>query len=219
MNKKRLKTQSQTKTKQLSKSTGVAAGEDLSDKHKLIIDEYYSNGYNKSRAVLEFSPNIKSQSAAVHVFNAIVSSAKAKKYMQSVQTRLRSSNHVGREQVASKLIEWAFADATEVLGNTPEELEIKALPSHIRASIQSVKVTTKTETNRQGNEVTTKSVDFKLINKLDALDKYAKIIGAYEIDNNQKRGITDLSDTSQEAQKALYKALTLIERDKQAKTK
>ena len=215
--KNKVKTQSQAKTIKLSKSTGVAAGEDLSDKHKLIIDEYYNNGYNKSRAVLEFSPNIKSQSAAVHVFNAIASTTKAKKYIQSVQARLRSQNHIQREQILSEFSQWAFVDTTQLVGLTPEQ--VKELPANVRRSIQSYKETERTETDRKGQEITIKTIDLKLVNKLDALKEAGKIIGAYEIDNNQKRGITDLSDTSQEAQNALYKALTLIERDKQAKRK
>ena len=166
---------------------------------------------------MEFSPNIKSQSAAVHVFNAIASTTKAKKYIQSVQARLRSHNHIQREQVLSEFSQWAFTDASQFTGLTPEE--IKELPAGVRRAIQSYKVTERTETDRKGQEITVKTIDLKLVNKLDALKEAGKIIGAYEIDNNQKRGITDLTDTSQEARNALYKALTLIERDKQAKNK
>jgi len=205
-NNKEKKTPTQTKTKALSKSTGVASGVDLIENHKHILEEYFNNGYNKSKAVMSIMPTVKSQSAAVHVFNAIASKPIAKKYINSIQARLRANVHISKEQSLTEFTSWSFTDATDFIGLSIEE--IKELPANVRRSIQSYKIVERTETDRGGNDVTVKTIDIKLVNKLDALKEATKIIGGYEIDNSQKNKTLDISSLDSSDQLALLKILT-----------
>ena len=218
MSNKSKKTQSHTNKSKLLKSHGVGSvpvkAKELSEKHKYILEEWSSNGYNKTKAVQTVCPEVKNSSAAVHVFNAIASKQEGKKYINSIQVRLRQSTHISKEQVLQELIHGAFTDATDYIGLTVEEL--KELPPATRRQIQHVKQTERTETDRRGQEVTTKTIDIKLINKLDALKETAKIIGAYEIDNNQKKGVINTTKAKPETMKALYNAMMLLERDNKA---
>ncbi|AKG94257.1 terminase small subunit [Polaribacter phage P12002S] len=208
------KTPTHTNKQQSTKNTGAVKVKELSEKHKYIIEEWSSNGYNKTKAVQTVCPEVGNSSAAVHVFNAIASKPSGKKYIEGVQTRLRKSTHISKEQVLQELIHGSFTDATDYIGLTTKEL--KELPPAARRQIQSFKETERTETDRAGNKITTKTIDIKLINKLDALKETAKIIGAYEIDNNQKKGLIDASKATDETKKALYNAMILLERDNKA---
>ena len=213
------KTQPHKQTKTISKKTGVVKAKqtkELSDKHILIIEEYYNNGYNKSKAVRTITPDVKSPSAAVHVFNAIASKPLAKKYIEGMQSRLRQSVHISKEQVLQELIHGAYTDATDYIGLTAEEL--KELPPSTRRQIQSFKATERTEVDRSGNEITTKTIDIKLINKLDSLKEVAKIIGAYELDNKQKSNSIDLSTMTIEDKLLLLRLKEASLKPKQIKT-
>ena len=208
------KTPTHTNKQQISKSSGVVKVKELSEKHKYILEEWSANGYNKTKAVQTVCPDVGNSSAAVHVFNAIASKPEGKKYINGMQARLRKSTHISKEQVLQELIYGSFTDATDFIGLDSKEL--KELPPATRRQIQSFKETERTETDRAGNKITTKTIDIKLINKLDALKETAKIIGAYEIDNNQKKGIIDASKATDETKKALYNAMMLLERDNKA---
>ncbi|MFK7947843.1 MAG: terminase small subunit [Saprospiraceae bacterium] len=201
------------------KNTGVINGVDLNPMHKDVLNEWFTNGYNKSKAVMVCNTKVKSQTSAVHIFNAIAGGKEAKKYISHLQSQLRSSNHISREQVLNELVQWSFTDISDLMNDEGGQLtpqQFKELPPAVRRAVQSYKINERTEVDRAGNDITIKTIDIKLVSKLDAMKETAKIIGAYEIDNNQKRGITDLTDVSQEAQKALFNAINLINKDKEA---
>lgn len=160
-------------------------------------------------------PTIKNQSQAVQVFNSIAIKPIAKKYIDSMHSRLRASVHISKEQVLQEFIHSAFTDATDYIGLTADEL--KALPPSVRRQIQSFKETERTETTRTGATITTKTIDIKLINKLDALKETTKIIGAYELDNTQKnKNSIDLSTIGDKDKAQLYSILMQsISKDKE----
>lgn len=208
------KTQSHTNKQPNKKNDGVIKVKELSEKHKYILEEWSANGYNKTKAVQTVCPDVGNSSAAVHVFNAIASKPEGKKYINSIQARLRQSNHISKEQVLAEFINLAFADITEFQGLTTEE--VKALPPNIRRQLESSKITERTETDRAGNTIVTRVYDYKLKKNNEPLKEVSKIIGAYEIDNNQKKGLIDASKATDETKKALYNAMMLLERDNKA---
>jgi len=197
------------------KKHGVVKAKELSERDKYIIEEYFSNGYNKSKAVTVVLPTIKNQSQAVQVFNSIASKTMAKKYINSMHSRLRASVHISKEQVLKEFINSAFTDATDYIGLTVEEL--KNLPAAARRQIQSFKLTDKKEETRGGNVIETRTIDIKLINKLDALKETTKIIGGYEVDNKQKnKNNIDLTAIGDKDKAQLYSILMQsISKDKE----
>jgi hypothetical protein len=179
---------------------------ELSEKHQFVIDEYFNNGYNKSKAVLAVYDELNNASTAGHTFNAIVKSKQGKAYLDSRRNSLSYKALINTEQVLTEFIQWGFADATDYVGLSVEEL--KALPPAARRAIQSFKEVVRTETDRQGNKTTTKTIDIKLVNKSDAMKETAKIIGAYELDNKQKSKVVDLKSASPEELNLLLKLFT-----------
>lgn len=203
------------KTSVVKTGAKVSNTKELNEKHKLILEEYFINGYNKSKAVLTICPEVKNSSAACHVFNTIANSSAGAKYKEGLQARLRRNTHISKEQVLNEFINTAYTDATDFIGLSEEEL--KKLTPSTRRQIQSYKVTERTEVDRKGNEVTIKTIDLKLVNKLDALKETAKIIGAYEIDNKQKNKTIDLSKATPEQLNVLLKLFTNKEQGNDSK--
>ena len=179
---------------------------ELTDKHRFVLDEYFLNGFNRSKAVIAIYDEIKNPSTAGHTFNAIAKSSAGKAYLTNRRNSLAHKALINTEQVLTEFVNWGFADATEYIGLTVEEL--KALPPATRRAIQSFKETERTETDRSGNTITTKVIDIKLISKVDAMKETAKIIGAYEIDNKQKAVKLDVTTKTPEELNFLLKMLT-----------
>ena len=191
-----------------SKSAGVSTTVEISQRDKLIIDNYLET-FNKSRSVMDVMPDLKHQSQANHLFTAIWDKKEVQAYVKERRNYITTQRPgLTVYEVAQELQNQAYNDVTEVLACKTEE-EIKDLPASTRRLIQDYKVTERTETDRQGNEIKTKEFTFKFVNKLDALKEYNKITGMYAIDNSQKQQTMDISKLSSSLQLALLKELEL----------
>jgi hypothetical protein len=189
---------------------GLIKSKDLEEWQKLALEEWSCNGYNMTKAIKKVKPEIKNSSAAVHVFRSFSDTKQGKAYIQGIQNRLKSRLHISKEQILEEFINQAFTDITDIIGLSEEE--IKELPSTLKRQIQSYKATERTEIDRKGNKIITKVIDCKLIDKQGALKEAAKIIGAYEVDNSQKRGDTLTDKMTFEEKKQLFKLKDQIKR-------
>jgi hypothetical protein len=185
------KTEKHTNKHKPIKNDGVKAVKVINDRDSLIIDEYFNNFFNKSQAVLSIITDIKHQSQANHVFNSIVSKKEVKAYIEQKHAELRNETKITATQLLRERLNWASVKAADLVGL--DEEGIKKLPNEIQRAIQSIKVNERTETNRKGEEVTHKTFDLKLIDKNDNLKEISKLIGAYEIHNQQQSKAIDLS--------------------------
>ena len=189
-----------------TKNSGVAAAGEISERDRLIIDNYLET-FNKSRAVMDALPEMKHQSQANHLFTAIWDKKEVQEYVKERRNYITTQRPgLTVYEVAQELQSQAFSDVTEVLACKTEE-DLKSLPASTRRLIQDYKITERTETDRQGNEIKTKDFAFKFVNKLDSLKEYNKIAGMYAIDNSQKQPNIDISKLDSSLQLALLKAL------------
>ena len=173
---------------QTSKNTGVAAASEISERDRLIIDNYLET-FNKSRSVMDVMPEMKHQSQANHLFTAIWDKKEVQTYVKERRNYITTQRPgLTVYEVAQELQNQAYNDVTEVLACKTEE-ELKDLPASTRRLIQDYKITKRTETDRQGNESVIEEFTFKFVNKLDALKEYNKITGMYAIDNSQKNPV------------------------------
>ena len=206
------KTPKHTNKLKTSKKPGVSKVKEISDRDKLVIDNYLET-YNKSRAVMDAIPAMTHQSQANHLFNAIWDKKEVQVYIKERRAYLTSQRPgLTIYEVAQELQNQAYNDVTEVLRCKAEE-ELEQLPASTRRLIQDYKITERTETDRQGNEIKTKDFTFKFVNKLDALKEYNKVTGLYAIDNSQKQSTLDISKLDPSLQLALLKALELQKHD------
>ena len=177
--------------------------EQIEQENKLIIDEWFANNFNGSKALLKYRPNVGAGSSRT-IFAVIKKNQKA--YIQHKRNELRSSVSIQQENVIKNLIDWIQADATDYLALTPEEL--KALPVEARQSIASINHKKKTYKDRQGEEVTEETLAIKLIDKIKTLEILNKMLGYYELDNRQKSKTLDISKASPDQLNAVLSLMT-----------
>lgn len=202
------KSVSHTNKPKTLKNPGVTTVKEISERDRLIIDNYLET-FNKSRSVMEVIGDIKHQSQANHLFTAIWDKKEVQTYVKNRRAYLTTQRPgLTIYEVAQELQNQAYNDVTEVLRCKTEE-ELEQLPASTRRLIQDYKITERTETDRQGNEIKTKDFTFKFVNKLDALKEYNKVTGMYAIDNSQKQSTLDISKLDPSLQLALLKALEL----------
>ena len=202
------KTPKHTNKLKTTKNSGAPSVSTISERDRLIIDNYLET-FNKSRSVMEVVPELKHQSQANHLFNAIWDKKEVQEYVKDRRNYITTQRPgLTVYEVAQELQNQAYNDVTEVLACKTEQ-ELKELPASTRRLIQDYKITKRTETDRQGNENTIEEFTFKFVNKLDALKEYNKITGMYAIDNSQKQNNIDLSRLDPSLQLALLKALEL----------
>ena len=193
---------------QTSKNAGVASLNTISERDRLIIDNYLET-FNKSRSVMDVMPELKHQSQANHLFTAIWDKKGVQSYVKERRNYLTTQRPgLTVYEVAQELQNQAYNDVTEVLGCKTEE-QLKDLPASTRRLIQDYKIIKRTEVDRAGNEIIVEEFAFKFVNKLDALKEYNKITGMYAIDNSQKQPNIDISKLDSSLQLALLKALEL----------
>jgi hypothetical protein len=200
------KTPKHTNKLQTSKNAGVVATNEISERDRLIIDNYLET-FNKSRSVMDVMPEMKHQSQANHLFTAIWDKKEVQVYVKERRNYITTQRPgLTVYEVAQELQNQAYNDVTEVLACKTEE-ELKDLPASTRRLIQDYKITKRTETDRAGNESVVEEFTFKFVNKLDALKEYNKITGMYAIDNSQKQPIFDISKLDSSLQLAILKAI------------
>lgn len=168
----------------------IQPSEAIHEEHRQIIDEYFNNGLNGTRAVIDHRPDINYNSAKL-IWHSIAKSEHGRQYIAERRRNMRATTQLAGEQIARTMLHWAHADATIYAGLTPDEL--RSLPNEQKACIQGIKYREKEYKDRQGNLIKEKICDVVLIDKLKALDRIAKHINFYAADNNSKQGSNTLN--------------------------
>jgi len=150
------------------------------DKYKTVVDEWFINGFNGTKAYQKFYPSSGEDTAAVK-FNELVRIGKIENYITIKKKEAKELAKLTHEKVLDELKNWAYSDITETLLLTPKE--IKELPIEVRRLITSFKRTTKTI---MGGGVLEEEVELKFVSKERAIEMINKHIGFYGEHNFQK---------------------------------
>ncbi len=118
------------------------------EKYKLVVDEWFVNGFNGTKAYQKFYPKVSEDTAAVE-FNRILSIPKIEDYKNSKQNQAQKSLRTSHEVLLQELENWAYSDITETIMLTPEQ--VKELPPEIRRLINKFKHTKRNLTDKDGN--------------------------------------------------------------------
>jgi hypothetical protein len=153
------------------------------EQHFLIIDEYFNNGFNGSKAILKHRPGI-TEATSRSLFNTISKLDHVKAYIGEKRQQLRAQTNIEPEQVINELITWIYSDATDYISLTPQE--VKSLPREARQCIQSIKHRKKTFYDPKGKPITEEVLEVRLTDKLKAVEILNKMLNNYELDNKGK---------------------------------
>ena len=189
--------------------------EQVKQDQRLIIDEYFNNGFNGSKAVTKYKPELTNGAARV-LFTALSKDNDNKVYIQAKRNEIRASVNIEQETVIQNLITWIQADATDYLELSPAEL--KKLPNEARQSIASITHRKKSYKDRQGQTVVEEVLQIKLIDKIKTLDMLNRMMGYYEIDNRQKSKTLDLSKATPEQLNTVLSLMTQQAKDSEPPT-
>lgn len=150
------------------------------EKYKLVVDEWFVNGFNGTKAYQKYYPKSNEDVSAVE-FNRILSIPKISDYQKQKQDKAQLALQTSHDVLLSELRNWAYSDITETLLLSPEQ--IKELPIEIRRLITKFKSTTRT----YGDDPTTETiVELWFVSKEKAMEMIHKHTGFYEKDNEQK---------------------------------
>lgn len=177
----------------------------IKEEHFLIVDEWFNNGFNGSKAVLKYRPGLKDTTSR-STFNVIAKKPKVKAYIQEKREQLRASTSIQPEQVINELITWIYSDATDYISLTPEE--IKTLPREAKQCIQSIKHRKKTFHDPKGNPITEEVLEVRIIDKTKAVEILNKMLGNYALDNSQKKSTVNIGNLNVNELKVLANILS-----------
>lgn len=189
-------------------SSKTAPIEHIKEEHKQIIDSYFSNGFNGSKAVQEHRPDIKYSTAKV-LFNSLSKEPRNAQYITEKRQALRAVTGIQTEQITRELITWLYSDPTDYIGLTVSDL--KNLPNEIKRCIQSVKHRKKEYKDRQGQTVIEEVLEVRIVDKTKAVEILNKMLGNYAIDNKQKANNINIESLNVNELKVLANILNKAE--------
>jgi len=160
-------------------------------KNRLIVDEWFINGFNGSKAWQKYHPKTKDSTAA-NSFARMIINDDIEKYIAEKQKDAERLASISHNRILEELINWAYSDITEVLLLPIEQL--KTLPPEVRRLITEADITT-TETILE-DETTIKTTKAKLwfVSKEKAIEMISKHTGFFGEHNYQKNPSISASD-------------------------
>lgn len=151
------------------------------DKYKLVINEWFVNGWNGAKAYQKYYPKSNIDVAAVE-FNRILRTPKIEEYVKERKKTALESLKTTHKALLKELENWAYSDITETLELDLDQ--VKQLPPEVRRLITSYK---KSETRFGKNNENIKTVvELKFVSKERAMEMIHKHVGFYAEDNFQK---------------------------------
>ena len=169
------------------------------DKYKLVIDEWFVNGWNGTKAYQKFYPDANNDVSAVE-FNRILRIPKIEDYVKEKKKTALQSLKTSHEALLKELENWAYSDITDTL--ELDLSQVKELPPEVRRLITSYK---KSETRfGKDNENIKTTVELKFVSKERAMEMIHKHVGFYAEDNFQK--VPDMSPEERSRKLAELKA-------------
>lgn len=151
-------------------------------KYCLVIDEWYVNGFNGTKAYQKYYPKSSDETSSVE-FNKILKIPKIESYQKEKQEGAVQTLKTSHDQLLKELENWAYSDITETISLTPDQ--VKELPKDIRRLITRYKHTTK----RMGTEdapIIEDVIELWFVSKERAMEMIHKHVGFYEKDNTQR---------------------------------
>lgn len=156
------------------------------EKYCLIVDEWFVNGFNGTKAYQKFYPESKEDTCATE-FLRILRIPKIKDYETDKQNKAKLALETSHDKLLEELRNWAYSDITETLMLSPEQ--VKKLPIEIRRLITKFKTTTRSYT--VGDVINTETVvELWFVSKERAMEMIHKHTGFYEKDNKDKANKT-----------------------------
>lgn len=154
------------------------------NKYKLVIDEWFVNGFNGAKAYQKFYPKSTIENATVR-FSKMAVIDKVEGYTKVKNDEAQRALRTTHKVLLLELENWAYSDITETILLTPEQ--VKDLPVEIRRLVTKFKNTSRHLKDKDGDIYETiETVELWFVSKEKAMEMIHKHTGFYEKDNTQK---------------------------------
>jgi len=171
------------------------------EKYKLVIDEYFVNGFNGVKAYQKIYPD-STYNTADKGFRDIHENPRIEEYLQEKHKEAQTALKTSHAELLREIENWAYSDITETLELDIEE--VRQLPPEVRRLITSYK---KSETRfGKDNENIKTTIELKFVSKEKAMEMIHKHTGFYAIDNYQKNQPLSRTDRKRRIEQLLRKA-------------
>lgn len=149
----------------------------------LVIDEYFVNGFNGTKAYQKFYPDANDNASDVG-FREIYGNLRTVNYLNKKYQEAQELLKTSHSSNLIRLERWVNADITETIGLTPEE--VKELPIEIRQLVSRFKHSKRHYRNSKGDITETiETIELQFVSKERAQEMINRHTGFYEKDNAQ----------------------------------
>jgi phage terminase small subunit len=169
------------------------------EKYKLVIDEWFVNGFNGTKAYQKVYPKSKASTAASN-FEKILRITEIENYVKAKKEEAKKALRTTHDGLLEELENWAYSDITEALLLSPKQ--VKELPSEVRRLITKFKHSQRKVRDNKGKVIETiDTVELHFVDKTKAIDMINRHTGFYEKDNEQKGNI--VTETREERERRI----------------
>jgi phage terminase small subunit len=165
--------------------------DELTQKIKTFCEEYIKD-FNGTQAAIRagYSKKTANEQAARLLANVSVQN-----HLSKLKQKLSDRNEDLAQQVIDELKKIGFSNIQDYIETENEIKDLSTITRDKAASVESIKKTV-TEFGGGDDSPTTKtSIQFKLYDKLSALEKIGRHLGIFELDNQQKAAVINVNIT------------------------
>lgn len=165
--------------------------DELSPKIKRFCEEYIKD-LNGTQAAIRAGYSAKT---AAEQSSQLLTKLKVKNFISELKQSLSNKNEGLAQQVIDELKKLGFANIQDYIEPENEIKDLTKIDRDKAAAVESIKKTV-TEFNGTGESSGKKtSIQFKLYDKISALEKLGRHLGIFELDNQQKAPVINVNIT------------------------
>lgn len=145
------------------------------DKYKLVIDQWFINGFNGAEAYRNFYPKNKNPRDG---FDKIRTLSYIESYISEKHQTAQKILGTSHENLLNEFKRWAYSDITQTILLSPEQ--ITELPEEVRRLVTKFKRTKRDFTDKEGSVYLTEDViELQFVSKEKAMDMICKHVAFY----------------------------------------
>jgi phage terminase small subunit len=167
------------------------ANKELTPKEDLFAQRYIVD-FNGAAAAREVG---YSANSAKEIAAELLTKPHVQRRIKEIQQKLSEKNGDLAQRVIDELTKIGFSNIQDFIQDGNEIKDISSLDRDKAASISSIKKSKTTFGDGQGNEGEKEAVEFKMWDKLSALEKIGRHLGIFEADNKQKTAVINVNVT------------------------
>jgi phage terminase small subunit len=165
--------------------------DELTPKIKRFCEEYIKDLNGKQAAIRAGYSEKTAEQQASRLF----SNVKVQNFISELKKTLSNKNEGLAQQVIDELKKIGFANIQDYIQSENEIKDLSKISRDKAASVESIKKTV-IEMGGTGESVSKKtSIQFKLYDKISALEKIGRHLGIFELDNQQKAAVINVNIT------------------------